>query len=63
MDLRSILKNGIAYLRRHIYGELKSGDRNNARTMKWGFFSKNPRISFPVNMSPKVVLDRLLQNH
>ena len=25
------------YLRRHIYGELKSGDRNNARTMKWGF--------------------------
>ena len=22
--------------------------------MKWEFFSKNPRISFPVNMSPKV---------
>ena len=35
--------NMITYLRRHIYGELKSGDRNNARTMKWGFL-KSARL-------------------
>ena len=40
--------NMITYLRIHIYGELKSGDPNNARTMKWpGDFLKNPQISYP----------------
>ena len=25
----------VTYLRRHIYGELKPGERNNARAVKW----------------------------